>query len=306
MDSPQPRDGGTMMTNKFDRSVLSNTARSKSYFGNSYTEKNPMNTSTAKQMFSFSKDRRFQHYRQRLKQESGAGKAFGYTQRFKYYPSQIKHGDLPSPARYDIKGQFSPQNKSQSFSFGLAREQMNKMHIQAIEKVGKDKLPGPGQYQPPKTFGNDGLKFSMRPLTVMLNKQKELPGPGQYQQPDLVGHLNSTKFTSIQKAPQSPSFPKAKNRFETPTFKNVNPGPGNYSPKNNLNEDIYSLYKSFGKTLFGKDERKALEDKLYQNVEFPGPGNYQLPTEFGKYDPPTHLTFSPGDTKRSHTANLER
>jgi len=100
-------------------------------------------------------------------------------------------------------------------------------------------------------------------------------------------------------------------RFNQPNFclafRNVNPGPGNYSPKNNLNEDIYSLYKSFGKTLFGKDERKALEDKLYKNVEYPGPGNYQVPSDFGKYDPPSHLTLSPNrDPRRSHTANLER
>jgi len=49
MDSPITREGGSMMmTNKFDRSMMSNTARSKSYFGGSYTEKNPLNTSTAK------------------------------------------------------------------------------------------------------------------------------------------------------------------------------------------------------------------------------------------------------------------
>jgi len=59
MDSPKTRDGGSMMTNKFERSIMSNTARSKSYFGASYTEKNPLNTSTAKQMFSFSKANRF-------------------------------------------------------------------------------------------------------------------------------------------------------------------------------------------------------------------------------------------------------
>lgn len=52
------------------------------------------------------------------------------------------------------------------------------------------------------------------------------------------------------------------------------PGPGNYSPKTNLNENVTSPMRSFGRTKFGKDERKAMEYMLYKNIETPGPGQY--------------------------------
>ena len=63
------------------------------------------------------------------------------------------------------------------------------------------------------------------------------------------------------------------------------PGPGNYSPKTNLNEDNISVFKSTGKTVFAKEQgRKAMDDHLYRNPDVPGPGNYPLVSEFGAYD----------------------
>jgi hypothetical protein len=52
------------------------------------------------------------------------------------------------------------------------------------------------------------------------------------------------------------------------------PGPGNYSPMNNLNENFNSKFRGDVSTKFGKDPRKAMEDKLYRNIENPGPGSY--------------------------------
>eukprot|EP00347_Sterkiella_histriomuscorum_P002353 403368482 len=309
-----------------NKSMMNSTQRSKNngYFGVSFVEKNPLNTSKAKQMFSFSQSNRFQNYKNsqnphiqydlpglfdKTAVQTGQSKAFGSSQRFDYYPRTNHHKNPPSPDKYEIKSQFTPQNKSRAYSFGLAREQMYKMHIQAIEDQAKNQLPGPGQYQPPKTFGKDGVKFSMRPNTgydlILLSKQKQFPGPGQYVQPDLVGTQNSVKLTSIVKTPQSPSFPKAKDRFEIPTFKNGIPGPGNYTPKNNLNENIYSLYRSLGHTKFSKDERKALNDKLYRNVEYPGPGNYELPSDFGRYEPPNFSIMGGKYDKRRSSSMLK-
>ena len=43
---------------------------------------------------------------------------------------------------------------------------MYKLHIQAIEQQAhKDSMPGPGQYQPPKSFGKEGVKYTLRPHT---------------------------------------------------------------------------------------------------------------------------------------------
>lgn len=59
------------------------------------------------------------------------------------------------------------------------------------------------------------------------------------------------------------------------------PGPGNYSPKTNLNEDTISIFRSTGRTVFSKQPRNALDDRLYMNPHVPGPGNYQRISEFG-------------------------
>ena len=45
---------------------------------------------------------------------------------------------------YDIRGQFSPTNQSKSYSFGVSRDCMKKLHLQEIENKAKEELPGPG------------------------------------------------------------------------------------------------------------------------------------------------------------------
>jgi hypothetical protein len=52
-----------------------------------------------------------------------------------------------------------------------------------------------------------------------------------------------------------------------------------------LNEDTISVFRTTGKTVFSKQPRNALDDRLYINPEVPGPGNYQLMSEFGAYEP---------------------
>ena len=112
--------------------------------------------------------------------------------------------------------------------------------------------------------------------------------------PTLVGQINYPKLPSKIRTPHSPSIPKANDRFKTPSkqihfiiliiaFNDDKPGPGNYSPKHNFNETVTSLNKSFGMTKFSKDERKALDHFLKMANYVPGPGNYELGTEFGTY-----------------------
>ncbi len=45
-----------------------------------------------------------------------------------------------------------------------------------------------------------------------------------------------------------------------------------------------SIFRSTGRTVFSKEPRKALDDKLYKNPDVPGPGNYEMISEFGALD----------------------
>lgn len=57
-------------------------------------------------------------------------------------------------------------------------------------------------------------------------------------------------------------------------FVEKSPGPGKYSPKTDFNQEFCTVHTAPGFTKFGKDERKALEDKIYINPTNPGPGTY--------------------------------
>lgn len=77
---------------------------------------------------------------------------------------------------------------------------MLKIHIEDINNKGKVGLspPGPGKYEPKKTFGAAGFHKSFSPRlgfdSIALKRQKGLPGPGQYKAPEVIsqGIINST------------------------------------------------------------------------------------------------------------------
>jgi hypothetical protein len=54
-----------------------------------------------------------------------------------------------------------------------------------------------------------------------------------------------------------------------------------------LSENHRSLYRSVARAVFGRDERRALEDTFLKHIDIPGPGMYEMPTDFGKYEPPS-------------------
>lgn len=69
---------------------------------------------------------------------------------------------------------------------------MNKIHVDDILLSKKNSAEvGPGRYEPSKTFGNNGLFYSMkmkdRYPELHLDKSKKLPGPGFYQHPEILG-----------------------------------------------------------------------------------------------------------------------
>jgi len=77
-------------------------------------------------------------------------------QRFRYYKSTKKHGNL-SPASYNAASGFlvSPRKGA---SFGVSRSSMNKLFVHDVEEYGKKnkRHPGPDAYEPLKTFSTSG------------------------------------------------------------------------------------------------------------------------------------------------------
>lgn len=94
------------------------------------------------------------------------------------------------------------KNRTQSFSFGVGRENMNKLYVDQIIKNtnGYVNVPGSGTYEYRHGFGGSPAKettcYSMRKKNnateLMLDKSKKLPGPGSYSHPDII----SSKISS--------------------------------------------------------------------------------------------------------------
>ena len=134
-------------------------------------------------------------------------------------------------------------------------------------------------------------------MSSILSKRALMPGPGHYNKPDIVGTLKSTRLTSSIRTPVVNSFSRAKDRFVVPSnliksqykqiiaFKHHSPGPGKHSPRNNFTEHMSSSrHRNFGLAVFGRDARKALDDRHKKFIDNPGPGHYTHIGEFGRYE----------------------
>jgi len=81
-----------------------------------------------------------------------------------------KKEGLPPPGKYTIKGTFGNPDQTQLgmpgsnryLSFGEAKNKMYPLHVDRVEHLHRKSLlpPGPGNYEPPATFGRDGQQKS--------------------------------------------------------------------------------------------------------------------------------------------------
>lgn len=88
------------------------------------------------------------------------------------------------------------KNKTSSFTFGVSRDNMRKMHVDQILLTtdGYTNVPGSGTYESRSKFGgqshNETTCFSLRKKLyeedLKLDKDKKLPGPGYYAHQDIV------------------------------------------------------------------------------------------------------------------------
>ena len=115
------------------------------------------------------------------------------------------------------------KNRTFSYSFGVSRVQMKKIHVDEILKKTDENLPGPDRYPKKNLFsGKQGdlegssMQYSMRRkldhFAKHLEKEKKRPGPGTYQARDLVG--GGIANNSTMRSATSSAFPKSEDRFK--------------------------------------------------------------------------------------------
>ena len=128
-------------------------------------------------MYAFSKDERFKDPTKKHStcfgyeipgqfghlKGSGGGRAFGTSQdRFGYENVRFKKkaGRIDGPGDRDrMAGLFSKT----SYSFGVSRSDMKKIHVDEILKRREENLPGPGNYEHKRHISAaDTIKYSMR------------------------------------------------------------------------------------------------------------------------------------------------
>lgn len=248
----------------------------------------PLNSSTAKMLFTFPKAER-----QSMAEKTGGAHifydlppvrdtraaGFGYGSKYDFTKGGSKN---PAPNAYTVAAPIeSPKKKG--FSFGLSRESMASTGTFAI---GTKNSPGPAAYDTRET-NKTSISFSIRPRTKSIENQftKSVPGPGAYPTFETItpkGKVFVSKYNSASTTVFSPAIQK---RFDVGKQADK-PGPGAYplvGEINNTGSYFVSKFKSsVGKT-FGLSLKKPGSGDSFKD-KMPGPGAYRLPSDFGYYE----------------------
>ena len=189
---------------------------------------------------------------------------------------QRTRGVINSP---DTVTPLSTKMRTFSYSFGVSRSAMKKIHVDEILKKKDENLPGPDRYGKKGSFGasadTGNASYSMRKklghFEMKLEKEKKLPGPGYYQQSNLVGAGLST--SNMRSATQS-AFPKSIDRFKPAKLQS--PPATTYSVQDGLNQNFSSVRTYAGHTRFGSNKKTFIDQQwhLDRAKNQPGPGNY--------------------------------
>lgn len=257
----------------------------------------PLNFSPAKQQYSFPHAQRFGKPKQNFN-----CKAEFYTineQLFKTqrscslgkgerYDFGRKSHNAPAPTAYFPKNDSIESNKNKGFSFGVSRDSCPQFSIAPTLKSAGQK-PGPGAYTPvlPKTGRN--TTFHIRPRNLSTSNPNL--GPGKY---DIVSTFQPSKLilnSKYQSTKNVKIMPDPTSSKENHTARDR---PSNFLKDNGaheLSQDktyqinrlgvfFNSKYKNSFSRYFGKQRRTIFES----SNNFPGPGTYRQPSEFGLYE----------------------
>ena len=243
-----------------------------------------VNTSSSKQMYSFSKAERFP----KLKKCSSAGYydiPSTITKRYTTFGFGNK-SDFTIAAKgnnavfHDNRSDFDPKNShGPKFSFSNGREKYGKVYLDSVKMFDKD-VPGPGKYYYLKPFGSDCPKYSMkgRNENPVTRKGEFVPSPA----PNLYSNVYKMNVSGRYPMSNVRNVNSVRMNYDKTRRSdyviNKNPGPGAYEKKTLLGRIIDSKYTSYeARSILGR--HKIIDSRS----NYPGPGSYKLPSDFGQY-----------------------
>lgn len=261
----------------------------------------PLNNSTAKPQYSFSISNRFadrifrspcqtgfyalkdDFFRSKRSCSLGIGTKFDFTKICK---------DSPAPNTYYPKNYAIGFEERRGYSFGLSRDHMPHNGALANAKLLAF-VPGPGAYTPQIPKSDKTVTFRIKAGTS--RKDLSVTGPGKYNvpssfEPSKIIHNSKYPTTKSTKfAPLPLSDKENTNRNESSPTKSAREGSRSLSPalaydtKYQLNAQgvfFNSKYKNSMCRTFSKSQQEWLR----RNNGVPGPGFYQVPSDFGIYE----------------------
>lgn len=260
---------------------------------------NPLNTSVTKQQYSFPHSSRFRlnaknslckagfydvnekNFKQFRTTSLGKGNKFDFTKNGKGIPASNTY----YPKNYTIE-----KGDGKRYTFGLARETAPQNGCNSNLKSSA-LIPGPGAYTPLEMKTTRSVSFHIK--TKSVHQFQNSLGPGQYNYYNTIEpskNLLVSKYKSTHNIKINPvtvldkSYTdRAKRADSNGRTKDENPESllardKNYQI-NKLGHFFNTKYKDSKCRSFGKENRY----RKFEMSEYPGPGNYLLPSDFGIY-----------------------
>lgn len=197
--------------------------------------------------------------------------SFGREVRNQRTQSTEKPGSTPAPGSYEHKSAFAHTG---GWSFGK----------EELQKTSGQRSPGPGAYNVvPQDFGKFALKYSLRPRPSSPDtlQAKGVPGPGAYEPKDALDMSGSYAISKYRNYKALKFTARHVGSVGSST-----PGPGTYQPKTELSvtgDYFIATYRSSQTRRFGKAKSRP---GSVLKTEGPGPGTYDIPSDFGIYGTP--------------------
>ena len=251
------------------------------------------NRSTSKQMYTFSKAKRFPTPPSNAPQMynfpsmlSTRSTSFGYG--IKYDITTLNNNKERLKIRvpyYTIpKDKLSHHSSSPKYTFGLSREAFSKVVIENQLSMPNILSPGPAVYDTRNKPGHDGPSYSFGEKIIFKGKgyRLNIPGPGKYDSSSIEINKQGKYPISTYSNTKQVNWSKAKEeRFFSPKSTRT-PGPGKYNIHGLVNGSgkcYNSKFRSGTAKTFGKKLKGVFE--LNINGDTPGPGTYSTFSEFG-------------------------
>ncbi|CAK62782.1 unnamed protein product (macronuclear) [Paramecium tetraurelia] len=239
----------------------------------SSVNRSPLNTSKSKQMYTFSKAKRWVDVKDSVctpiyqlpttlsKRAAGIGygKKMNITQ----------DNNTPAPNFYTVQ-----RSQEHGRTMALGRDHANKYESIFLGLI--QNTPGPGTYKFRDSISS--VRYSMRQRVSSRKDIERKPGPGHY---NLPSSINSTGVYALSQYRNSGAIvlspPKSHSERKA---RETTPGPGAYREIGNFDPMGTYFCSKFSASKCNKFPRAQRTMSEYRDRS-PGPGSYKLPSEFG-------------------------